>query len=127
MRDFERSYQFLCHWSHIELEASKNDGLYIALNIGDYRFEGCGHTLNEAKIDAIKKFYSSSVNNFFEISEEKNETKSVLENTPSKDQINSSHCANTKSSGKVNLDFKLVLGSTCFPYHHTIECDSCIN
>lgn len=101
LRGFEKSYQFLCNWSHIELEASKNNTLNIALNIGDYRFEGCGHTLNEAKIDAIKKFYSSSVNNFFEISNQKNETESVLGNTPSKEQNNSSHCTNTKSSGKV--------------------------
>jgi len=101
LRGFEKSYQFLCHWSHVELESSKNDTLNIALNIGDHRFEGCGHTLNEAKIDAILKFYSSSVNNFFEISNQKIEKKSVLENIPSKDEINSSHCANTIPSGKI--------------------------
>lgn len=103
LRGFENAYQFLCHWSPIENQSSDTDSPKIALNIGDYRFEGSGCTEDEAKLVAIKKFYSSPVNNFFEISNQKNETETAetSDNTPSNDQGNSSHCADTKPSGKV--------------------------
>jgi len=96
--EFERAYKFLSNWSNIENNVPNNDSFKITLNIGDYRFEGCGRTLDEAKFDAIKKFYLSSVKNFFEINNQ-NETETVLGNTPSNDQRNSSHCADTKPSG----------------------------
>lgn len=103
LRGFENAYQFLCHWSPIENQSSDTDSPKIALNIGDYRFEGSGCTEDEAKLVAIKKFYLSPVDNFFEISNQNNETETVETsvNSPSIDPGNSSHCADTKPSGKV--------------------------
>jgi len=103
LRDFEKAYKFLCHWSSINNQSSDTYSTNIALNIGDYRFEGSGRTEDEAKLVAVKKFYSSPVDNFFEISNQNNETETLatLGNTPSNDQGNLSHCADTKPSGKV--------------------------
>lgn len=103
LRGFENAYQFLSHWSPIENQSSDTDSSKIALNIGDYRFEGRGCTEDEAKLVAIKKFYSSLVDNFFEISNQNNETETAetSDNTPSNDQGNSSHSTDTKPSGNV--------------------------
>lgn len=97
---FERAYKFLSNWSNIENKIPNNNGFKITLNIGDYQFEGCGCTLNEAKFDSIKKFYLSSVKNFFKISNQ-DETETILGNTKLNDQRNSSHCVDTKPSGIV--------------------------
>jgi len=103
LRDFEKAYQLLCHWSSINNQSSDTDSPKITLNIGDYQFEGSGRTEDEAKLIAIKKFYLSPVDNFFEISNQNNETETVVTmgNTPSNDQGNLTHCADTKPSGKV--------------------------
>jgi len=86
---FEGAYKFLSYWSNIENSLPNNNSFKITLNIGDYKFKGCGHTLNEAKFDTIKKFYLSSVKNFFEICNEINESETTLGNTPSNEQGNS--------------------------------------
>jgi len=96
--EFARAYKFLSNWSNIENSLPNNNSFKITLNIGDYQFEGCGRTLDEAKFDSIKKFYLSPVNNFFEISNQ-NETETIFGNTSANDQRNLSHCADTNPSG----------------------------
>lgn len=73
LNDFSLAYQFLSYWSNVDYKLSDGNYLKVALNIGDYRFIGFGLTLEKAKINTIKRFYLSSVKNFFEICEECNE------------------------------------------------------
>lgn len=103
LNGFETAYELLCHWSSVNNQSSDTGSSKIALNIGDYQFEGSGRTDIEAKLVAIKKFYSSPVDNFFERSNQNNEAETVetLGNTPSNDQGNLTHGADTKPSGKV--------------------------
>ncbi|KAE9523257.1 hypothetical protein AGLY_016357 [Aphis glycines] len=71
--DFNIAYQHLSYWSNLDYKLSDGNYLKVALNIGDYRFIGFGLTLEKAKINTIKRFYLSSVQNFFEICQEYNE------------------------------------------------------
>lgn len=71
--DFSIAYQYLSYWSNVDYKLSDGNYLKVALNIGDYRFIGFGLTLEKAKINSIKRFYLSSVENFFELCKECNE------------------------------------------------------
>jgi len=114
LKDFSVAYQYLSYWSNVYYKLSDGNYLKVALNIGDYRFIGCGLTLEKAKINTIKRFYLSSVKKFFEIFEEyKEQTETerdfdwekedsiiVLEDKSLNDAGNSSR-TNTNSSGTV--------------------------
>lgn len=114
LNDFSIAYQHLSYWTNVDYKLSDGNYLKVALNIGDYRFIGFGLTLEKAKINTIKRFYLSTVRNFFEICQEYNEQTEperdfdwekedsviILEDKSLNDAGNSSR-TNTNSSGTV--------------------------
>lgn len=85
--DFDEAYHYLSNWcSKFVVNNTDNLNFKIELNIGYYQFEGRGISLKKAKLNALKKFYASNVDNYFEISNRNKKTRT-------------SRWAKTKSSG----------------------------